>query len=78
MLFLDKYYTWEKTGSWDMGQNAAGQPYCRIFKSTISLEQKDEKAWFFACWYIFMEIKNWKIFGGHGQKMDPATLVLGL
>ena len=32
---------------------------CRIFKSTISLEQNDEKAWFFACWYKLIEIKSW-------------------
>ena len=31
----------------------------RIFKSTLSLEQNDEKAWIFACWYRFMEIKSW-------------------
>ena len=42
-----------------MGQNALGQSDYRIFKSTISLEQNDEKAWFFACWYRFMENRNW-------------------
>ena len=25
----------------------------------VSLEETDEKAWFFACWYRFMEIKSW-------------------
>ena len=30
-----------------------------IFKSTISLELNDEKAWFFACSYRFMEINSW-------------------
>ena len=29
------------------------------FKSTISLEQKDEKAWFFTCWYRLMENGSW-------------------
>ena len=43
-----------KSGFWDMGQNALGKPDYRIFKSTISLEQNDEKAWFFACWHRFM------------------------
>ena len=42
-----------------MGQNALDQSDCSIFKLTISLEQNDEKAWFFACWYRFMEIKSW-------------------
>ena len=42
-----------------MGQNALGQSDFRIFKSNLSLEQSDEKAWFFACWYRFMEIKSW-------------------
>ena len=41
-----------------MGQNALGLLDCRIFKLTISLEQNDGKAWFFACWYRFMEIKS--------------------
>ena len=54
----------------DMDQNALGQSDCRIFKSTISLEQNNQKAWFLACWYKFMEIKIWLkiIGGGHGQK----------
>ena len=30
-----------------------------FFKWIISLEQKDEKVWFFACWYKFIEIKSW-------------------
>ena len=52
-------YAWENLDSWDMCQNGLGQSDCRIFKSTISLEQNDEKVWFFACWYRFMEIKSW-------------------
>ena len=52
-----------------MGQNALGQSEYRIFKSTISLEQNDEKGWFFACWYKFMENRSWlKNSGRHGQK----------
>ena len=50
---------WENFGSWDMCQNVLGQSDCRIFKSTISLEQNGEKVWFFACWYKFIEIKSW-------------------
>ena len=42
-----------------MGQNALGQSDCRIFKSTISLDQIDEKAKFFACWYKCREIESW-------------------
>ena len=39
-----------------MTQNALDQSDCRILKLTISLEQNDKKAWFFA---RFMEIKSW-------------------
>ena len=42
-----------------MGQNAFGQSDYMIFKSTISLEQNDEKARIFACWYIFIESRSW-------------------
>ena len=42
-----------------MGQNALSQSDWKIFKSTISLEQNNEKARFFVCWYKFMEIKGW-------------------
>ena len=41
-----------------MAQNALGQSDYRIFKSTISLEQNDEKARFFACCYRFMENRS--------------------
>ena len=54
-LFLD---TQEKSGSWDIGQNAVSQSDCRIFKLTISLEQNDKKYCFFALWYRSMEIKS--------------------
>ena len=57
-LFLHKSHTWEKSTSWDIGQNALNQSGCSIFKLTISLEQNDEKAWFFACWCRFIEIKS--------------------
>ena len=42
-----------------MGQNALGQSDCRIFKSTITLDQYDKKPWFFACWCRFMESRSW-------------------
>ena len=58
-VFLHRSCTWEKSGSWDMGQNALSQPDCRIFKSTISLEQNNEKTWCFAFSYKFIEIKSW-------------------
>ena len=48
----------ENFGSWDMCQNVLGQSDCKIFKST-SLEQNDEKVYFFACSYKFIEIKTW-------------------
>ena len=57
-VFLHKPHISEKSGSWDMGQNALSQSDYRIFKSTISLEQNVEKAWFFACWHRFMEIRS--------------------
>ena len=58
-VFLHKSYTWEKCSFWDMGQNALKQSNCSIFKLTVSLEQNDEKAWIFAYWRRFIEIKNW-------------------
>ena len=61
-LFLHKSHIYEKSGSWDMGQNALGvynQSDWRTFKSTVSLEQIDEKAQIFSFYYRFMEIKSW-------------------
>ena len=58
-VFVHKSYVWEKSDSWDKDQNALGQSDCRIFKSTISLQQNDEKVLFFARWYRFMETKSW-------------------
>ena len=58
-IFLHKSHICEKSCSWDMAQNALGQLDFGIFKSSVSLEQNDEIAWFFACWYKFMEIKSW-------------------
>ena len=56
---MHKSHTWEKSGSWDIGQNALNQSDCSIFKLTVSLEQNDENAWFFAYWCRFIEIKSW-------------------
>ena len=62
-----------------MGQNALGQSDCSIFKSTISLEQNNKKAWFFACWHRFMEIRSWlKNIGVAWPKIGVATLLSGL
>ena len=53
----------EKSCFWDTGQNALSQWDSRIFKSSISPEEGDYTASFFACWYKFMKIKSWfKIF----------------
>ena len=38
-----------------MGQNALDQP---DFELNIPLEQNNEMAWVFACWYNFVEIGN--------------------
>ena len=46
----------KNSGSWDMNQIAHGQSDCRIFKSALSLEQNDEKDWFFTYWFKFIEI----------------------
>ena len=51
-------HTWEKSGSWNIGQNTLGQSYCKIFKLALSPEHIDEKALFLACWYRLMEIKS--------------------
>ena len=56
---MHKSHTWENSGSWGMGQNALDQLDCSIFKLTMSLEQNDEKFWFFAYWCRFIEIKSW-------------------
>ena len=42
-----------------MYQKVTGQSDCRIFKSTISPEQRDEIVWFLAYWYKFIEMKSW-------------------
>ena len=62
---------------WYVGQNALGQSDFRIFKSTFSSEKIVEKAWFYACWYRFMEIKSWlkKILQSARPKMRVSTLV---
>ena len=43
---LHNSHAWEKSFFWDMGQNAASQSDCKIFKSNISPEQIDELAKF--------------------------------
>ena len=47
-VFLHKSNICEKSGLSDMGQNTLGQSDCRIFESTTSLEQNNEKVLFFA------------------------------
>ena len=62
-----------------MGQNALGQSDYRIFKSTISLEQNDEKPDFLHVdtdsWKVEVD---WKILGWALSKMCVATLFSGL
>ena len=43
-VFLHRSHILEKFGYWEMGQNALDQSDYKIFGSTISLEQNDEKA----------------------------------
>ena len=61
-MFLTKSYIWEKSCSWVIGKNVLSQSDCRIFKSTISPEQVDETASFFACWHKFTKIRSWSKF----------------
>ena len=58
-VFFHKSHTWEKSGSWDMDQDALDQSDCSMFKLVVSLEHNDGKAWFFAYWCRFVEIKSW-------------------
>ena len=44
VVLLHKSHIRQKFGSWDISQNALSQSDYRVFKSTISLEQNDEKA----------------------------------
>ena len=46
-----------------MGQNALGQSDCRIFKSAISLEQNDDKAYIFCM--LIQICKNQKLTKKH-------------
>ena len=44
-----------------MGQNVLCQSDCSIYKIKKSLEQMNEKGWFFACRDQFKKIKFWSI-----------------
>ena len=78
-MFLDKSYIWEKSCSWNIGQNTLSQSDCRIFKSSISSKQINEIVSFLACWYKFKKIKvDWKFFGCAWSKMVLTNLVSGL
>ena len=58
-MFQYKSSIRRKCYSWDIDQNALSNSDWQIFKSSISAEQIDETAWFFACWYKFPKIKSW-------------------
>ena len=50
--------------SWDICQNVIGQSDYRIFKTTISLEQNNEKVWVFDIDTNSLKLKvGWKILG---------------
>ena len=74
LYYLLCSYSWEKSCSWDIGQNILSQSVCWIFKSSIY--QWD----FFAYWCKFTKVQScWKIFlVGHGQNIGVANLVSGL
>ena len=62
-MFQKKSYVWEKSCSWDIGEDTLRQSGCRIFKSSISSEQIDQTASFLACGYKHKKVKSWlKIF----------------
>ena len=54
-MFLYRSHSCEKSGFWDIGQNALSQLDFRISKPTIPLEQHNTIAWILACWYEFMQ-----------------------
>ena len=59
-----------------MVQSALGQLDSRIFKSTISVEQNVEKAWFFYVDTNSLKLKvDWKILGWVWSYMGVPTLV---
>ena len=54
----------------DIVQNGLSQSDFRIFKSTISPKQINEKAWFFACWYKLQKLKvNRNFYGWEWSKI---------
>ena len=60
-----------------MGQTSLCQSDCRIFKSNISLEHRNEIAYLFA--YLYQKLRvDRKIFGRVWSKMGVATLLTGL
>ena len=56
---LQKSHIWEKSDSWDMGQNALGQSYYRIFKSNCISWAKLWKSLIF-CMFIQIH-QNYKL-----------------
>ena len=64
----------EEPDSWDMGQNALGQSDCKIFKSSVSPEQIDEKSDFLYVNTDLWKLKiGWNILGWAWSKMVVAT-----
>ena len=61
------------------GRNVFSQSDSKIFNTNIFLEQNDQKTWFFAWWYIFLETKSWvkNIVYGCGHSC-PRTLKLAV
>ena len=42
-------------------------------KCSIYVKQNDEKAWFFACWYKFIENKSWLKNLGLGELLNACA-----
>ena len=61
-----------------MGKNALGQPDCRIFKSTVSLEQMKKPDFLHVDTDSWKLKIIWKILWWAWSKMGVATLVSGL
>ena len=78
-VFLHKSYIWEKSCSWDKGQNTLIQSYCKIFKSTILQNKLMKQPNFLRVDTNLQKLKDeWKFFGYAWSKIGVANLVSGL
>ena len=75
---MHKSHIWERSCSWDLGQNALSQSDCRIFKWTVSPEQIYETASFLLIDKNSQKLKfDRECFGYVWSKMGMASNVIG-